>query len=230
LTSERHSILPVWNSVGDRVTFATGGGIAWQPADGSGKETMLVAAQPDRYPTSWSPDGRHLLFTEDNPTTGMDLWVHERDRSGSPRPLLVRPFNDAWARFSADGQWVAYTSDESGTPEVYVAHYPDMERKVIASTNGGNWPVWSHDGHELFYRQGSAVMAVPVETKPALHIGTSRRLFDGPYAGADGDRKFDVTPDGRRFLMIERVDPTNGHQLVVVLNWTEELKQRVPTK
>jgi hypothetical protein len=87
--------------------------------------------------------------------------------------------------------------------------------------------VWSREGRELFYRQGNAVMAVQVQTTPTLIVGIPKRLFTGPYAGVDGDRKFDVAPDGRRFLMIERID--DARRLIIVQNWFEELKSIAPT-
>jgi Tol biopolymer transport system component len=159
----------------------------------------------------------------------MDLWELSLP-GGTVRALLVRPSHDAWAQFSPDGQWVAFVSDESGTNEVYVAHYPDMENRVIISTHGGHWPVWSPGGRELFYRQGYAVMAVPVDMTPKLRVGTPQRLFTGPYIGVDGDRKFDVARDGRRFLMIMRYDETVSQQLVVVQNWFDELRRLAPPK
>src|SRR5262249_28229869 len=209
-----------------RITFAADGLVS-RLSEGSGKEEILL--KKDRislYPTSWSPHGVDLLFTEDNLRTGMDLWVLPR-KDGAPRKLLERQFHDAWAQFSQDGRWVAYVSDESGANEVYVAHYPEMTGRVIVSTHGGNWPVWSRDGRELFYRQGNAVMAVQVQTTPALIVGIPKRLFTGPYAGVDGDRKFDVAPDGRRFLMIERID--DARHFIIVQNWFEELKSMAPT-
>jgi Tol biopolymer transport system component len=230
LTSERSSLLPLWSRDGRRITFNDPRGIIRQTPEASGNEEIVLEQKTAfLYPTSWSPDGRTLLFTEDNPTTGMDLWVLSVG-SGAPRKLLARRFNEWWAQFSRDGQWVAYMSDESGTEEVYVAHYPDMANKVIVSTHGGDWPLWSPESRELFYRQGNAVMAAPIQTSPALRVGIPQRLFSAPFVGVDGDRKFDVTPDARRFLMIERVNPAISRQLVVVQNWQEGLKQHGPTR
>jgi eukaryotic-like serine/threonine-protein kinase len=226
LTTDVSSILPVWDPDDTRITFAANGLVS-RLSDGSGKEEILrKKEQSFLYPTSWSPQGVDLLFTEDNLRTGMDLWVLPR-KDGEPRKLLERQFHDAWAQFSRDGHWVAYVSDESGVNEVYVAHYPEMTGKVIVSTHGGHWPVWSPNGRELFYRQGNAVMAVQVQTTPKLVVSIPRRLFTGPYAGVDGDRKFDVAPDGRRFLMIERID--DARHLIIVQNWFEELKSIAPT-
>jgi Tol biopolymer transport system component len=226
LTTDISSILPVWDLDDTRITFAANG-LGSRLSDGSGKEEILLKKEQSfLYPTSWSPLGVDLLFTVDNVKTGMDLWVLPR-KDGAPRKLLERPFHDAWAQFSRDGHWVAYVSDESGVNEVYLAQYPGMTGRLIVSTHGGNWPVWSPDGHELFYRQGNAVMAVQVQTIPTLHVGIPKRLFTGPYVGVDGDRKFDLAPDGQRFLMVERID--DARHFIIVQNWFEELKSMAPT-
>jgi eukaryotic-like serine/threonine-protein kinase len=228
LTSERSSILPLWG-IGREIIFhstARGrGGINQQMPGGT--ESLIFAPKAGNiYPTSRSPDGHTVLFTDDNPTTGMDLWA--LPVGGTPRKLLASRFNEQWAHFSKDGRFITYASDESGNEEVFVADYPDMANRVVVSTGGGDWPVWSPDSREVFYRRGNDVMAAPVETVPVLRAGAPHRLFTGAYAGVDGDRKFDVAPDGR-FLMIERVNASISQQLIVVQNWLEELKQRVPS-
>jgi Tol biopolymer transport system component len=223
LTSERSSILPLWGNRREITFHSTG---INQQAPG-GTESLIFAPKAGNiYPTSWSPDGRTVLFTDDNPTTGMDLWA--LPLGGVPRKLLASRFNEQWARFSKDGRFITYASDESGTEEIYVADYPDMANRVVVSTGGGNWPVWSPDSRKVFYRRGNDVMAAPVETVPSLRAGAPHRLFTGPYAGVDGDRKFDVASDGR-FLMIERVNASISQQLIVVQNWLGELQQRVPS-
>ena len=128
---------------------------------------------------------------------------------------------------SPNGKWVAYASNESGRAEIYVETYPNLTEKIAISTDGGTCPVWSHDGRELFYRQGDAVMVVSVDTGAGLRPGKPRRLFAGPYRGESQEPAFDVSPDGRRFLMIKSDDAATLRQINVVQNWVEELKQRV---
>jgi Tol biopolymer transport system component len=198
-------------------------------ADGSGARELLLKAPFTVYPTSWSRDVGTLLLTADKPDTGYDLW-ELRAGAEQPRPLIERKSADRWAKLSPDGAWLAYMSNASGNDEVYLAHYPDMAGQTRVSTSGGSWPVWDPDGRALYYRQGNAVMAVSIETSPALELGTPVQLFTGAYMGVDGDRKFDIAPDGERFLMIERVDPTTSRQLVVVQGWSAELERLSPAR
>ena len=128
---------------------------------------------------------------------------------------------------------MAYLSDESGRQESYVRPYPGPGRKWQISTDGGTEPVWNPNGRELFYRNGNKVMAVDIATEPVFAAGKPRLLFTGDYMRTSrGIPNYDVSRDGRRFLMVqpsaqENATPT---QIIVVLNWFEELKRLVPTK
>jgi hypothetical protein len=123
---------------------------------------------------------------------------------------------------------MAYQSDESGRDEVYVARYPTLSTKTAVSNRGGGYPVWSPDGRELFYRQGTAMMSVPVETRGSFKAATPQLLFDDPtYVGTSGDLRFDVTRDRQRFLTPKADDGSVSRQLVVVHNWSEEVDRRV---
>ena len=135
---------------------------------------------------SWSPDGQLLAFIEVNPTTGWDIWVlrHRGDRKA--QPFLRTPFNEGAPRFSPDGRWLAYISDESGRYEIYVQPYPGPGGKWQISTEGGTEPVWNPNGRELFYRSGDKMMAVDIATQPSFAAGKPRMLFEGPYV-ADSD-------------------------------------------
>ena len=163
----------------------------------------------------------------------------ERDRW--PQPFIRTPFNEYGGHFSPDGRWLAYSSDESGRFEVYVQPFSDPSAiasgrqagpsgKWQISTEGGGgdekWPRWARNGRELFYRNGSRMMAVDIQTEPTFTAGKPRLLFEGQYADY-----WDVAPDGQRFLMTQAVEPEQpATQINVVLNWFEELKKRVPTK
>ncbi len=181
---------------------------------------------------SWSPDGQLLAYTEVNPTTGYDIWVLRLgDRKA--QPFLRTPFNEGAPQFSPDGRWLAYISDESGRFEIYVQPYPGPGGKWQISTEGGTEPVWNRNGRELFYRSGDKMMAVDITTQPSFSAGKPRMLFEGPVP-ADPVRRsanYDVSPDGQRFLMLKPVEQAQAAptQINVVLNWFEELKQKVPT-
>ena len=203
LTNNGHNLCPVWTRDGTRVLFSRSDTLAVQPVDGSGGASVLLSG-PNDWPSSWSPDGRTLLFTREDSKTGGDLWELPSDQGAPARPLLVRPSsNETDAVFSPNGRWVAFSSNESGRVEVYVARYPSLQEKVTVSTGGGEVPVWSHDGKELFYRRGQSMMGVQVDTTARFRASTPKVLFSNPsYVGVGGDLSFDVTPDGRRFLMI----------------------------
>ena len=243
LTFEGNANLnPVWTPDGKRIAFESNRegpyNVFWQLADGSGGLERLTTSEYLHAPMSWSPDGQLLAFVEVTPTTGVDIWVL---RMGDPspgsgqvrkaQPFLRTPFNEGAARFSPDGRWLAYISDESGRFEVYVQSYPGPGGKWQISTEGGTEPVWTRNGRELFYRSGDKMMAVDVATQPGFAAGKPRMLFEGPYEPAQIPvANYDVSPDGQRFLMLKPVEQAQAAptQINVVLNWFEELKRRVP--
>jgi serine/threonine protein kinase/Tol biopolymer transport system component len=224
---------PAWTVDGRRIAFDSNKegplNIFWQLADGSGGAERLTTSQYINAPMSWSPDGQLLSFTEVNPTTGLDIWMLGiGDRKA--QPFLQTPFNEGAARFSPDGRWVAYVSDESGGFEVYVQPYPGPGGKWQISTEGGTEPVWNPNGRELFYRSGNKMMAVDIATQPSFTAGKPRMLFDRRYESPPFPiANYDVSPDGQRFLMLKpNEQETAPTQINVVLNWFEELKQKVP--
>ena len=205
----------------------------WQLADGSGGLEQLTTSEDAQIPCSWSPDGKLLAFVQFNPTAGWEIWVlRMSDRKA--QPFLRTPFNENAPRFSPDGRWLAYISDESGNFEVYVQPYPGPGGKWQISTDGGNEPVWNRNGRELFYRSGDKMMAVDIATQPSFVAGKPRMLFQGQYSSSsppDTLPYYDVSSDGQRFLMLKPSEQagTASTQINVVLNWFEELKQKVPT-
>jgi Tol biopolymer transport system component len=226
---------PAWTPDGKRIAFISNKegplNVFWQLADGSGGLERLTASDDLQTPSSWSPDGKMLAFNEITPTTGIDILVlRQGDRK--TQPFLQTPFNESAPRFSPDGRWLAYVSDESGRYEVYVQPYPGPGGKWQISTEGGSEPVWNPNGRELFYRSGDKMMAVDIATQPGFTVGKPRMLFEGPYQPTPVTfPNYDVSPDGQRFLMLKHVDQAQATptQINVVLNWFEELKQKVPT-
>jgi Tol biopolymer transport system component len=225
---------PVWTPDGKRIAFFSNKdgplNLFWQLADGSGGLEKLATSDSLNVPMSFSPDGQLLAFTEVNPTTGNDILVL-RISDRNVQPFLRTPFNEADPRFSPDGRSIAYLSDESGRSEVYVQPYPGPGGKSQVSRDGGTEPVWNRNGRELFYRNGNKMMAVEITTQPNFALGNPRVLFERPYVLATVPiSNYDVSPDGRRFLMVKGDEqPTTATQINVVLNWFEEVKQKVPT-
>ena len=153
---------------------------------------------------------------------------------GEVRDVVATDYNEFDAALSPNGRWLAYVSNRTGQNEVWVQAYPDGV-PVRVSRSGGYEPRWSADGRELFYLQGNAMMAVAVQTEPALSFAAPVQLFSGPYRVQANPvlRTYDVARDGR-FLMIQleaTADPNGAPtSIVVVQNWFEELRRRVPAQ
>jgi serine/threonine-protein kinase len=148
---------------------------------------------------------------------------------GKRSVFLATPFQERVPRFSPDGRWVAYVSNDSGRDEVYVRPAAGTGGKVTVSSDGGTEPAWARDGRELFYRRGDRVLAAAVATGATFTASPPRVLFEGPYERDRGSGgaypNYDVAPDGQRFAMIQA--PTASSDIVVVLNWFEDLKARL---
>ncbi|HEV2247463.1 MAG TPA: protein kinase [Terriglobia bacterium] len=225
----------IWTPDGKRVAFEsnTAGplNMFWQLADGSGGLERLTNSPYINAPISWSPDGQLLAFGEINPTSGQNIWIL-RMNDRKTLPFHKTGSNENEARFSPDGRWLAYISDESGRLEVYVQPYPGPGGKWQISTEGGTEPVWNPNGRELFYRTGDKMMAVDISTQTGFAASTPRMLFEGRYEQPPVPlHNYDVSPDGQHFLMLKPVEQEQAAptQINVVLNWFEELKRRVPT-
>ena len=182
----------------------------------------IVAIQStlQSFPQSWSADGRFLAYVTVDPKTRGDIWVVPLDGDRKPKPVLQSPFDESYARISPDGRWLAYSSNESGQRGVYVTRFPEGGGKWLVSTSGGDFPVWSRDGRELFYRAPDRkFMAVPIAPGANFAPGSPVPLFEAPAAVSPlGIGTFyDVAPDGRFLinLFVERRSPP----ATVVLNW-----------
>ena len=226
--------LPVWTPDGRRVTFASNRdgqfNLYSKPADGSGPAERLTESEDVQIPQSWSPDGRVLAFIT---FRGEDIWMLPLEGERKPEPFLDTPFSEEGAEFSPDGRWIAYVSDETGRPEVYVTPYPGPGGKFLISKDGGVEPLWAPDGTEIFYRTRSdhKVMVVPVRLVPEFNAGEPKILFEDRFevGGVTYFRNYDIASDGQRFLMLQLEGESAPTELVVVLNWFEELKRLVPT-
>jgi len=222
LTFSGEYSVPVWKPDGSSVVFGgVTGRMSAVPADGSEEPRTLFAG---RTPVTgaWTRDGKTLLFHDFASVDNRDIKVFTPSESPEPVPLLVTEFNERSVSLSPDGRWLAYVSNESGSDEIYVRAYPDMDRKRPVSTNGGIQPVWSPTGRERFYRETGRMMVVEVTTEPEFTPSQPRVLFDDPYAmGFVNTPNYDVSSDGERFVMIREAGGTP--RLDVVLDWTVSL-------
>ena len=245
LTSEGRNARAIWTPDGKRVTYgATVGGnenLVVRPADGSGPVERLMTSPDLQVAAVWSPSDSALVFVEFRQKTGNDILAMLPSGDRRPRPIVETRFPEAYPDFSPDGRWLAYASEESGRSEVYVQPYPGPGTRHQVSTNGGTGPAWSRDGRELFYTTAPAIggqaaltrmIAVPVTVKPTFTFGAPRQLFEGRYGATALIRSYDVTADGRRFLMVQQKERPAAvvSEMILVQNWLEEVKARVQVK
>ena len=217
---------PVWSPDGKTIAFSSVRdgipGIYQKDVSGAEDLELLFTNHASVHPTAWSPDGRFLLFEQTDPKSGSDIWVLPVRGDHTPHSYLASPFSESDARFSPDGKWVAYTSDESGRQEVYVQRFPDPRDKVQVSTSGAVSPRWAPDGHELYFLSiGRQLMAVRIGLTNPLQVGSPTRLFD---TSVDlGANRYVPSRDGKRFLFSLGLADINAAQIVVVLNWADHL-------
>ncbi len=234
---------PLWTPDGEFVVFQSNGALAWVRSDGSGDVRRLPATSRNAAATSFSPDGKWIVFHQDDPRTSWDLWVAPVTRAkgamqlGEPRSLLRQDGPQLGPAVSRDGRWLAYASNESGRFEVYVIPFspggPPRSGKWLVSHQGGMWPAWSRGGNELFYqdlnrRVVTAAYAARgdsfVSEKP--RIWSERRLAEAGQLSA-----FDLAPDGKRVVALFDADESKPEtHLRVMLNVGDELRRRMGAK
>ena len=237
MTTDGQSHAPVWTPDGKRLAFRSwlaGGMTMWMvPADRSAGAERLDPTGTRQSPVSISPDGRFLAFDQKDARTGDDAWVLLLEGNRQPQPVARSRFGEGSAKFSPDGRWIAYASDESGREEVYVQPFPGPGPKVQISNAGGFDPVWRRSGGELYFRSDDKMMAVSITTSPDVRVSASRPLWEGDYSSGLGascgmpgvtSSNYDISSDGR-FLMVRDEDTAIfATQIAVVLNWAQGLK------
>jgi eukaryotic-like serine/threonine-protein kinase len=216
----------IWSPDGGRIVFGSSRkghiDLYQKAANGAGDEELLLADTLDKFQTSWSRDGRFILYTAVSGTTSADLWVLPLFGDRKPYQVVRTPFSENQGKFSPDGRWIAYSSNESGRVEVYVTPFPGPAGKQQISTNGGDHPQWRHDGKEIFFMNGNALIATPVTADGArFDVGVAQQLFDLRPAGIGSP--YDVSPDGQRIL-VNTAEQTGPLPITLVVNWPALLK------
>ena len=223
--------MPIWSPDGTRILFTSSRnqlfGLFVKNADGGQEEKLLDFDNPDKvdkYPYDWSRDGKYVLYTR-----GTELWVATLSQLKA-RAFLAVPGTIRNARFSTDGKWVAYASNESGKFEIYVTSFPGAQGKWQVSSAGGTQPRWRGDTRELFYlAPDGKIMAVPLGIGPNFDAGPPAALFQAharELVATSEQVSYDVTKDGQRFLINTQVKNADTHPMSVILNWDADLKKK----
>jgi eukaryotic-like serine/threonine-protein kinase len=224
VVSDARTLLGGWLPGNERIVLSSNKDGDWDLytiAANGGDLTPLFKKPLTQHVMAVGTDGT-VIYLERQPVTGGDLWKLAPD--GTSSPVVVTPFNETGASISADGRYVAYSSDEAGRSDVFAIPISGKGERTMISLNGGMGPTWSRDGRELFYRAGDDLMSVAVNTTGALKLGERRKLADLSGYDAGQFHEFDVSPDGQRFLLI-RTDPSSRPvRLDIIVNWLDELK------
>jgi serine/threonine-protein kinase len=218
---------PVWSPDGQVIYFRSNRSGKWGiyriRADGSGKAEQLLESDVSLPPRDISPDSRYLAYCP----RGVDIYLLALEEGGPSKAFLAEPQEEASPRFSPDGRWLSYDSNESGSYEVYARRFPEGDGKLQVSSEGGFRPHWSADGRRLFYRTDDAIWVSRIEVEgDSIRPGKAQRLInlEGSF-----DQSFEVGKDGERFLLIQNQAAGEAKPIFVV-NWFEELKRLVPTE
>ncbi len=224
--------VPLWTPDGTQITFVANNAL-WNIASDFSSEPELLSAARAEFenggPSSWSPDGRVLFWVRRSGVAQLTRLEGGGVEHG-PLPNVPR---EGWANFSADGEWFSFTTYQTGSWEVYVQPYPPgtgARRRI--TQEGGTFSIWSRSGRELFYSNDGKLWAVGIETEPTLNWQDPVALFETPWPlNTDLLANYDVTPDGQQFVFVQPMgDESDQHasEIRVVLNWIEELKEKVP--
>jgi Tol biopolymer transport system component len=237
---------PIWTPDGARIVYSsdrdgqTTPHLYWKRVDGGAEERLTDVKHSEREVAgSFTPDGRTLLYSALDEAGAQSKWdvfalrLEGSDAGGwkpqAPVPLLHESFDEVQPALSPDGRWLAYVSNESGKPEVYVRRYPELDHRKMVSNAGGSWPTWSRDTKELFFTLGGHAMVVGYTGGAAGFDATRPRQWSsGSIATVEGARNFDVHPSGQKLLAFRMGNqPTDaGHdKAVLVFGLFDELRR-----
>jgi dipeptidyl aminopeptidase/acylaminoacyl peptidase len=225
LTADGSSMSPAWRPDGLEIAFAYSKAgpfnLFVRPADNDRAPEPLLESPWNQFPTSWSPDGRSLAFTEVHPATGADVWI--LDLPTRRRRQVVRTlFDESHARFSPDGQWLAYMANESGRWDVFVRPATGDGPRVQVSTGGGGWPCWSVDGRTLYFSVNGQAAAAAVQTTAGLRVSAPMLI-----PGRDDVQLVSGHSAANRLLVRQSSATPSRRELRVVLDWFTELTRLI---
>jgi serine/threonine protein kinase len=240
LRSSGEAIVPVaWSPDSRYLFFGTlRNGVLWTRADGGGEPQPLTGTKTSQAPWSIASDGKRLAYCEF--AERAQIWTvpleetNGQIKAGKPEQFLKSPFTGLFPAFSPDGKWLAYSSNATGTYEVFVQAFPDTAGRWQISNNGGTFPVWSPNGHDLLYQSGDRIMASDYTAKGDRFVAGKPHVWLAKPGGfnAGFDRAWDLAPDGKRVAVVTPAEtpgaPKQDHEVVMLLNFFDELRRRVP--
>jgi Tol biopolymer transport system component len=227
-TSDPYSVLPIWSPRGDRLVFSS---VRDSPPNPfvrtlAGAETRVAKLPYQVQITSWTADGRTLVGQLLEAGTHWDLWLFSASGEAPPTPLIKTQFGEEDAQISPDNRWIAFTSNETGVPEIYVTTFPKPGRLVRVSTDGGVNARWRHDATELFFESKRKVMAASITAAAAGGVGPTVGVPRELFALPDGVNDWIPTKGGQRFLVNLQVTKTQPAPIQVMLNWSDPAMTR----
>ena len=225
---ETDAMAPIWSPDGKKVAFTSRDGtdLLLKSSDGEGSATPLLSDEHVKILNDWSADGAQIVYTKQSPQTGFDLWLLDV-ATGATRPLTTTSASETQARLSPDGKWIAYTSDESGQLEIYVASFPSLANRTKVSVAGGGQAQWRSDQAELFYLSlDQTLMASPISTSQTLQVSKPVPLFRTAFAGAPGGARdyYGANATGTRFLVDADLSTNASPGISILVNWTSRLR------